>query len=74
MLIVAEENFRFKHPEVIADIKDCISSGATGGEIISRVGKYLKDLEFSNKNAYLIIEDSIKNYLEICKNNGIIIN
>lgn len=74
ILKVAENNLQNEFPEIFENIKNCIISGSTGGEIISRVGKYLKDLQFINVDAYNLIKEDIVNYLLVCKQNGIIIN
>lgn len=69
----AVDKLQDKFPQVVEDIEDCISSGSTGGEIISSVGKYVKDLEFKNNEAYNILKNEIQEYLQLCKKNGRII-
>jgi hypothetical protein len=71
ILIVAEEKLKGEFNSVIIDIKECISSGSTGGEITSMVGKYLKDLETNNKPAYSVMENEIHKYLRYCKKIGL---
>ncbi|MFD2601873.1 hypothetical protein [Flavobacterium suzhouense] len=61
------------YPEVIEEIKDCITLGSTGGEIISRLGKYLKDLPDKNIKAYSLIEKDAVLYLKVCESNGYLI-
>jgi hypothetical protein len=73
ILKISKEKLKDKYPEIIEEIKNCIISGSTGGEIIFRVGKYIKDLECMNNGAYSIIRKDIEDYLNECKKNGIII-
>ncbi|KGO92191.1 hypothetical protein [Flavobacterium subsaxonicum] len=73
ILNVSESKLQLRFSDVVENIKDCIISGSTGGEIISKVGKYLKDLKFTDIEAYLVIENDIITYLKTCKENGIII-
>lgn len=60
-----------KYPSVIKDIEICIIAGSTGGEITSMIGKYLKDLEKINPNAYNLIRNEIKEYIIECKKEGL---
>ena len=55
------------------DLKEIISSGSTGGEISSMVGKYLKDLEKSNNELFKFLEKFISNYLKECRNQGLFV-
>ena len=73
ILAVAENRFKEEFSDIIKDLKDLISSGSTGGEISSMVGKYLKDLKAKNPNAYGLIENEIRLYLLECKKHGLII-
>lgn len=56
------------------DLKKIIRSGATGGEISSMVGFYLKNtLRLSNAIIYQLFQKEIDEYLNQCKNNGVFI-
>lgn len=71
ILTIAEDKLGNEFSYIVRDIKECIASGSTGGEISSMVGKYLKDLETNNKLAYSIIEKDIQFYLLQCKKHGL---
>jgi len=73
ILKIAKEKLDANFSYVIKDIENEISAVSTGGEIVMRVGKYLKDLETKEKNAYLILKEEIVKYLKDCKRNGLII-
>jgi hypothetical protein len=72
-LNAAENKLPAEFASVVQDIKNCIRSGSTGGEIIGRVGKYLKDLKFTNEKAFLILKEDIDNYIMECEKHDIII-
>ncbi len=71
ILSVAEDKLGNIYPDVVFDMQELISSGSTGGEISSMVGKYLKDLEIKNREAYSIMEKDIQLYLFHCKKQGL---
>lgn len=73
VLKAAESKLLPEFENVVQDIDDCISGGSTGGEIIGRVGKYIKDLKNTNPKAYLILKEEIDEYLTLCKKHDIII-
>jgi hypothetical protein len=68
---IAEKKLPINQSNVIDDLKNLISQGSTGGEISSMVGKYLKDLEFNNREVFLILKDEISQYLLLCKKHGL---
>ena len=63
ILAIAENNFHPGNEDVINEIKLCIRNGATGGEIGSLVGGYLKSLKDQKHGAYLVIKADIDIYL-----------
>jgi hypothetical protein len=73
ILHAAEKKLKGKYDDVIAGIEECISLGSTGGEISSLVGKFVKDLRYTNPSAYSILENEIADYLNECKRAGIFI-
>lgn len=73
ILEIAKFKLNKKDESIIKDIEDLISIGSTGGEIVGMVGKYLKDLEVSNYQAYLLLKQDIAGYITECKRNGLII-
>lgn len=73
ILKIVEKKMKLDFDYIIRDIKDCISMGSTGGEISSIVGKYLKDLEINNYQAYSILKEDIEKYLLECKKQGLYI-
>lgn len=70
VLTIVEEKLGNSFPYIADDIKDLIASGSTGGEIMSMIGKYLKDLQEKNETAYDLIKEDILKYLEHCRKNG----
>lgn len=70
MLKISKTKLGSVYPEVYSDINSLIECGATGGEIISSIGKYLIDLKAKNENVYLIISHEVDDYLESCFLNG----
>ena len=50
---------------LIKDLHNCSLGAATGGEGIGIIGKYLKDLEENNINAYNLVKDLIEEYLDL---------
>jgi len=73
VLKAAENKLPEEFASVVQDIKNGIRGGSTGGEIIGRVGKYLKDLKFTNEKAYMILKEDIDHYLSECERHDIII-
>lgn len=73
ILNIAKEKIEIEFPEIINDIKNCISAGSTGGEIAFIVGKYLKDMEKTNPTAYTLMRKEIEEYIIECKKEGLII-
>jgi len=71
ILKIAEIKLNGEFDYIIRDIKKSISAGSTGGEIISMVGKYLKDLKINNPQAYTLLEKDIQLYLRECKRQGL---
>ncbi len=71
ILTTAEATLKNEYEYIVRDIKECISSGSTGGEISSIVGKYLKDLRSKNPHAYYLLEKDIQVYLAECKKQGL---
>jgi len=71
ILAIAENKLKGKFDYIIKDIKNQISSGSTGGEISSMVGKYLKDLKINNLTAYSLFENDIQFYISECKRHGL---
>lgn len=70
-LEIAGNKFNGEFNDVLNDIRKCISSGSTGGEISSAVGKYLKDLKLTNPIAYSLLESDIRSYIYECKKHGL---
>lgn len=73
ILSEAKTKLTGKYDYVIEELKEIISIGSTGGEIISMVGKYLKDLKQNNPLVYEIMEKDIVDYLSECRRQGIYI-
>lgn len=73
ILTIAEDKLGNEFSYIVKDIKECIASGSTGGEISSMVGKYLKDLEINNKLAYSMIKEDVQFYLLQCKKHGLLV-
>ncbi|MFN4246284.1 MAG: hypothetical protein ACK4EY_01095 [Flavipsychrobacter sp.] len=73
ILPIAESKLSGRFDNVIDDIRSLISTGCTGGEITSMVGKYLKDLETTNQQVYEILIDDILFYLNECRKQGLYI-
>jgi len=73
ILKIAEKKLGLEFNYIINDIEVCIASGSTGGEISGLVGKYLKDLELKNKQAYNILKKDIEQYILECKKQGLFI-
>jgi len=71
ILKIAEKKIGSEYEYIITDIKECIASGSTGGEISCMVGKYLKDLKIKKNQAYSILEKDIEIYLLECKKHGL---
>lgn len=71
VLDITENKLNKKFDFVINDIKNCIESGSTRGEISSILGKYLKDLKVNNYQAYAILEEDINKYISDCRKNGL---
>lgn len=63
ILKFAENRLMPQFEYVVDEIKLRISSGATGGEIGSLVGGYLKSLRNQEHPAYLILKPEIDEYL-----------
>ena len=68
---VSNDKLKTKFPEIVQDIKNCVLAGSTGSEIIFILGKYIKNLESINIEAYHLIKLEIVDYLNECKKNGI---
>lgn len=73
LLQIAESKLGIEFNHIIKDIKYHISAGCTGGEISMMVGKYLKDLQYNDINAYSILKDDINMYLLYLRKQGLII-
>ncbi len=73
ILQIAEIKLGIEFNHIIEDLKYHISAGCTGGEIDSMVGKYLKDLQINDINAYSILKDDINMYLIELRRRGLII-
>lgn len=71
ILMIIENKLEGKFGYIIEDIRKRIASGSTGGEISSMVGKYLKELKFSNPIAYSLLEGDIQLYIHECKKHGL---
>ena len=71
VLNTVESKLSGKFDNIINDIKERISSGSTGGEIASMVGKYLKDLKFAHPDAYFLLREDIELYILECKKQGL---
>lgn len=58
---------------VTAELENSVAGAATGGEGLALTGKCLFDLKYNNPSAYELIKNQIKEYLNYCKQNGLII-
>jgi|GEM_PF-4119814 len=67
----AKNKLKGQFDYIIDDIAGKISSGSTGGEISSTVGKYIKDLEINNPAAYSLLRNDIQLYLRECEKQGL---
>lgn len=70
---IIEKLDKFGYNYISGDLNKLLRAAATGGEGLESSGSYLFDLKKNNPAAYEIIKDLIEEYLEYCKQNGIII-
>lgn len=63
ILSIVEQKLYPEHSMIIEELKICILSGSTGGEIHANVARYLHDLQFHNRIAYSILKNEIDKYL-----------
>lgn len=68
---LARNKLEVTHPEIVNNIEECIKYGATGGEIISCVGKILFDLKKNQNGVYDALKKEGDEYLEMCAENGL---
>ena len=59
--------------DVIAELENSDAGAATGSEALMATGFYLSSLKRNNPSAYELIKEQIKEYLNYCKQNGLII-
>ncbi len=59
--------------EVFTGLESSLAGAATGSEALTASASYLLSLKYKNPEAYIMIKDLIKDYLEYCKDNGLII-
>ena len=62
------------YESISKDLENLTAAAATGGEGLESTGGYLFDLKENNFPAYESIKDLITEYLQYCKENGIIID
>jgi hypothetical protein len=58
---------------IIIDLERVSAGAATSSEALMLMGKYLFDLRKLNSPAYELIKELIREYLNYCKENGLII-
>ena len=56
------------------EINQIIEKGTTGSEITAMVGQYLLNIQTSNPELFLLIQDDVQLYIEQCKKQGLIIS
>ena len=71
LLIVLKQKLLNEHPDIIKKVEVYVKAGSTGGEITMMVGKYLKDLKFTNYNAYKLVKKEILDFLSACEKQGL---
>jgi hypothetical protein len=59
--------------DVIAELENSDAGAATGSEALMATGFYLSSLKHSNPFVYELIKEQIMEYLNYCKQNGLII-
>lgn len=59
--------------DVITELENSAAGAATGGEGLALTGKYLFDLKHNNPSVFKLIKEQITEYLDYCKQNGLII-
>jgi hypothetical protein len=59
--------------DVIGSFEDSSAGAATGSEALMEQGSFLLSLRHSNPSAYKLIEDEVIEYVNYCKQHGLII-
>ncbi len=59
--------------DVITKLENSDAGAATGSEALMATGFYLVSLKHNNPSAYELIKEQIKEYLNYCNQNGLVI-
>ncbi len=59
--------------EVLTELENSVAGAATGSEALMATGFYLEGLKNKKPLVYELLKEQIKEYLNYCKQNGLII-
>lgn len=58
---------------ILEELEGSLAGAATGSEALMSSASYLSKLKYNHPSVYELIREQIKDYIDYCKQNGLII-